>query len=115
MDKKVPFIGREAVAAAKGKRPTKRLVQFALQDPQPLLYHNEPIFMDGRNVGYVTSAGYSFTEKCAIGMGYVKHPDGVDRALIDGAKFEIVVADKGVPARASLKPFYDPKGERLKM
>jgi len=25
------------------------------------------------------------------------------------------VADKRVPARASLKPFYDPKGERLKM
>jgi 4-methylaminobutanoate oxidase (formaldehyde-forming) len=48
-------------------------------------------------------------------MGYVKYPDGVDQALIDGATFEIVVADKSVPARASLKPFYDPKGERLKM
>jgi glycine cleavage system aminomethyltransferase T/glycine/D-amino acid oxidase-like deaminating enzyme len=115
MDKAVPFIGREAVAAEKGKKLTKRLVQFALQDPQPLLYHNEPIFMNGRNVGYVTSAGYSFTEKCAIGMGYVKHPEGVDQALIDGSNFEIEVADKKVPARASLKPFYDPKGERLKM
>ena len=48
-------------------------------------------------------------------MGYVKHPEGVDQALIDGSKFEIEVADKKVPARASLKPFYDPKGERLKM
>jgi 4-methylaminobutanoate oxidase (formaldehyde-forming) len=115
MDKQVPFIGREAVAAQKGQKLSRRLVQFALQDPQPLLYHNEPIYMDGRNVGYITSAGYSFTEKCAIGMGYVKHPDGVDQALIDGATFEIVVADKGVPARASLKPFYDPRGERLKM
>jgi len=115
MDKAVPFIGREAVAAERGKKLTKRLVQFALQDPQPLLYHNEPIFMNGRNVGYVTSAGYSFTEKCAIGMGYIKHPEGVDQALIDGSKFEIEVADKKVPARASLKPFYDPKGERLKM
>jgi 4-methylaminobutanoate oxidase (formaldehyde-forming) len=115
MDKAVPFIGREAVAAEKGKRLSKRLVQFALQDPQPLLYHNEPIYMDGRNVGYVTSAGYSFTMNGAIGMGYVRHPDGVDQALIDGARFEIQVADKKVPARASLRPFYDPKGERLKM
>ena len=48
----VPFIGREAVAAEKGKKLTKRLVQFGSQDPQPLLYHNEPIFMNGRNVGY---------------------------------------------------------------
>jgi 4-methylaminobutanoate oxidase (formaldehyde-forming) len=103
------------VAEQKGKKLTKRLVQFALQDPQPLLYHNEPIFMNGRNVGYITSAGYSFTENCAIGMGYVKHPEGVDQALIDSARFEIEVADKKVPARASLKPFYDPKGERLKM
>ena len=87
----VPFIGRDAVAAEKGKKLTKRLVQFALSDPQPLLYHNEPIFMNGRNVGYVTSAGYSFTEKCAIGMGYVKHPEGVDQALIDGVE----VRDRG--------------------
>lgn len=99
----MPFTGREAVAAEKGKKLTKRLVQFALKDPQPLPYHNEPIYMDGRNVGYITSAGYSFTEKCAIGMGYVKHPEGVDQALIDGSTFEIEVADKKVPARARLK------------
>lgn len=115
MDKNTPFIGRDAVAAEKGKKLTKRLVQFALNDPQPLLYHNEPIYMDGRNVGYITSAGYSFTLNCAVGMGYVKHAAGVDQALIDGAKFEIVVADKTVSARASLRPFYDPKGERMKI
>ena len=71
--------------------------------------------MNGRNVGYVTSAGYSFAEECAIGMGYVKHPEGIDQALIEASKFEIEVADKKVSARASLKPFYDPKGERPKM
>jgi 4-methylaminobutanoate oxidase (formaldehyde-forming) len=48
-------------------------------------------------------------------MGYVMHEAGVDQALIDGARFEIVVADKTVSARASLKPFYDPKNERMKM
>ena len=84
-------------------------------DPALLLYHNEPITMDGQNVGYITSAGYSFTLNCAIGMGYVKHAGGIDQALLDGAKFEIVVADKTVSARASLKPFYDPKNERMKM
>jgi glycine cleavage system aminomethyltransferase T len=115
MDKNTPFIGRDAVAAEKGKKLSKRLVQFALNDPQPLLYHNEPITMDGKNVGYITSAGYSFTLNCAIGMGYVKHEAGVDQALIDRAKFEIVVADKTVGARASLKPFYDPKNERMKL
>jgi len=115
MDKAIPFIGRDAVASEKGKRLSKRLVQFALQDPEPLIYHNEPIFMNGANVGHITSAGYSFSLNCAIGMGYVHYGDGVDQSLIEGAKFEIQVADKKVPANASLRAFYDPKGERLKM
>ena len=115
MDKKVAFIGRDAVAAQKGQKLKRRLVQFALNDPQPLLYHNEPIYMNGKNVGYITSAGHSFTLNCAIGMGYVNHADGVDQAMLDGAKFEIMVADKMISARPSLRPFYDPKGERMKL
>ena len=43
------FIGREAFSAAKSCRacPTGDLLQFKLDDPEPLLYHNEPIIMDG--------------------------------------------------------------------
>lgn len=37
------FIGREALLRQKERGVTRRLVQFALRDPLPLLYHNEPI------------------------------------------------------------------------
>ena len=115
LEKNVPFIGRDAFLAQKAHgKLTRRLVQFLLQDSEPQLYHNEPILMDGRRVGYLTSGGYGFSLGGAIGMGYVKNEAGIDQSLIDGARFEIVVAGRGVPAKASLRPFWDPKNERMK-
>jgi 4-methylaminobutanoate oxidase (formaldehyde-forming) len=114
-DKNVPFIGRDAVLAQKREGKLKRrLAQFLLQEPEPQLYHNEPIMRDGRQVGYLTSGGYGFSLGGAIGMGYVRHDAGVDQAWLDAGKFEILVAGRRIPTRASLKPFWDPKGERMK-
>ncbi len=114
--KAVPFIGREAVEKQKAAgTPTKRLVQFKLTDPNVLLYHNEPIFLDGKITGFVTSANYGHTLGAAIGMGYVSHPGGVTPELIANAKFEIEVAGRKVRAEASLKPFHDPTSARMKV
>jgi len=114
-DKNVPFIGRDAVLAQKREgRLRRRLVQFKLNDPEPQLYHNEPILMNGSRVGYLTSGGYGFNLGAAIGMGYVNHEGGVDQAFVDNNRFEIVVAGSKIPATASLRPFWDPKGERMK-
>ena len=52
-DKPGGFIGREALLAQRESGVEKRLVQFALEDPEPLLYHNEPIWRDGKQVGYL--------------------------------------------------------------
>ncbi|MGH6932244.1 MAG: GcvT family protein, partial [Dongiaceae bacterium] len=115
-DKKTPFIGREALLRQKSQpRLVKRMVQFALEDPQPLLYHNEPIYRDGRLVGYTSSAAYGHALGRAIALGYVNCPDGVDQAYIDSGKFEIEVACERVPARASLRPMYDPRSERMRV
>ncbi|MGH7186769.1 MAG: aminomethyltransferase family protein, partial [Pseudomonadota bacterium] len=115
-DKKTPFIGREALLKQKSQpRLVKRMVQFALEDPQPLLYHNEPIYRDGRLVGYTSSAAYGHALGRAIALGYVNCPDGVDQAYIDSGKFEIEVACERVPARASLRPMYDPRSERMRV
>ncbi|HVJ40654.1 MAG TPA: glycine cleavage T C-terminal barrel domain-containing protein, partial [Dongiaceae bacterium] len=94
--------------------PKKRLVQFLMRDPAVLLYHNEPIYMDGRITGFITSANYAHTLGAAIGMGYVTHADGVSVELIAKATFEIDVAGKRCAATASLKPFHDPSSARMK-
>ncbi|MBB91508.1 MAG: FAD-dependent oxidoreductase [Magnetovibrio sp.] len=112
-DKPGGFIGREALLTQREAGITRRLLQFLVTDPEPLLYHNEPIWRDGAIVGKVTSGMYGHTLGGAVGMGYVAVPDG-GVAGIDGHAYEIEIAGVRYPARASLKPLYDPASSRLR-
>ncbi len=108
------FIGRDAVLAKREAGLEKRMVQFLLKEPEPLLYHAEPILRDGEVVGHLTSGNYGHTLGGAIGMGYVPCP-GEKPAELLASSFEIEVAGVRVAAEASLKPLYDPKSERVKV
>ena len=56
------FVGRDVLLAQRETRPyTTRLVQFLLQDPEPLLYGEEPILLNGGLVGYMRSGAYGHT------------------------------------------------------
>ena len=114
-DKGVDFIGRDAAMRQREQRPlAKRLVQFLLEDPQPLLYHHEPILKDGRIVGHLTSGSYGHTLGGAVGLGYVRAADGVTAGYVASGGFAIDVAGERVPARASLRALYDPAGDRMR-
>lgn len=106
------FIGEDALLRQKEQRPTRRLVQFLLDDPGPLLYHDEPIWRDGHRVGRTTSGMYGYTLGAAVGLGYVENADGVDAEHIASGRYEIEVAGKRFAATASLRPMYDPASER---
>ena len=108
------FIGRDAVLAKRETGLEQRLVQFKLTDAEPLLYHNEPILRNGENVGYLSSGGYGHHVGAAIGMGYVPCK-GESVAELLASSFEIDVMGTRVKAEAQLKPFYDPKSERVKV
>ncbi len=108
------FIGRAAVIERKESGPKNRLVQFRLTDPEPLLFHNEPIIRDGEYVGYLSSGNYGHTLGGAIGMGYVPC-EGEKAADVLASTYEIDVCGVKVKAEASLKPMYDPKSERTKV
>ena len=95
--------------------PTRRLMQFALLDPAPLLYGNEPIWRGDAIVGRVTSGAYGHTFGAAIGLGYVSHSEGVTPAFAAAAGFEIEIAGRRVAARASLTPMYDPGNARIRV
>ncbi|MFZ1815897.1 MAG: FAD-dependent oxidoreductase [Rhizobiaceae bacterium] len=110
---KADFIGRDAVLRKKEEGLLTRMVQFRLTDPEPLVYHNEPIVRDGEIVGYVSSGSYGHFLGGAIAMGYVPcKGESVDSVL--ASAFEIEVAGVRVKAEASLKPMYDPKSERVR-
>jgi len=107
------YIGRDSILRKQDEGLSTRLVQFKLTDSEPLLYHNEPIVRDGEIVGYLTSGGYGHHLGAAMGMGYVPSK-GETAAEMLGSSFEIDVMGTRVKAEASMKPFYDPKGERAK-
>ncbi len=93
---------------------TKRLLQFQLSDPEPLLYHHEPIVRDGRIVGQLTSGAYGHHLGAAIGLGYIPVEAGETAADIAGSRWMIEIAGTQVPAIASLKPLYDPTSARMR-
>ena len=111
---KPDFIGRDAVLRKKEEGLKMRMVQFRLTDPEPLLYHNEPIVRDGEIVGYLTSGAYGHHLGGAMGLGYVPCA-GEAAADVLGSTYEIDVAGVRVAAEASLKPMYDPTSERVKV
>ena len=108
------FIGKEALLAGRGRPLTRRLLVFTLADPEPLLYHDEPILRDGVLVGRITSGAYGHTIGRAIGLGYVEHADGVTDAWIASGRWELEIACDRHPARAQLSPPYDPKALRVR-
>jgi len=107
------FIGRDAVLRKRDAGLSRRLVQFRLNDPDPLLFHNEAIIRDGEIVGTITSGNYGHHLGGAVGLGYVPC-GGEDEAALLASSFEIEVAGQSFAAEASLRPMYDPKAERVR-
>ncbi|HEY5597206.1 MAG TPA: FAD-dependent oxidoreductase [Kiloniellales bacterium] len=103
-DKATPFIGRDALLRQRHDGVTRRLAHFVLDDPGPLLYHNEPIVRDGRIVGRLTSGAYGHALGRAVGMGYIADPGGVDAAFVRAGRYEIEIAGERFGAKAGLRP-----------
>ncbi|MEO0398879.1 MAG: FAD-dependent oxidoreductase [Pseudomonadota bacterium] len=110
------FIGRDKALEYKEQKPrNKRLVQFLLNDPEPMLYHDELIVIDGEINSHIHSAMYGHTLGGSVALGYVHHEEGVTADWLASRKVEIRVAGRDYPATASLKALYDPKNERVKV
>jgi len=107
------FLGREALLKQKESGLKRLLVIFVLEDSGPMLWGSEPIYRDGRAVGYTTSGSYGHSVGGAIAMGYVNDPDGVNSEFIKSGRFEINVSGERFPARAYLRAPYDPDRKRI--
>ncbi len=115
-DKPGGFQGRDALLRQKEAGVKQRLVQFRLIDPEPLVYHNEPILRDGRICGYATSGMFGHTIGSSLAMGYVEADgDVVTPDYVKAGAYRLRINGREYEAEASLKPFYDPKSERVKV
>jgi len=112
---KSDFIGREALMRQRELGLTRKLVMFVLDDPDPLLYHDEPIYRNGELVSSVTHGAYVHMLRCAMGMGYLENSEGISDEWILSGKYEIDVEGELIPAKAFLKAPYDPSNKRVRM
>jgi 4-methylaminobutanoate oxidase (formaldehyde-forming) len=91
-----------------------RVMQFLLSNPEPMLYHNEPILKNGEIVGHLTSGTYSHTLGGAVGLGYVTCLPNERHEDILSAEYTIEVEGIIEKASASLKPMYDPLNKKIR-
>ena len=114
LDKPGGFIGRDATLAVKERgTPHHRLVQVLLTNPEPLLFHAEPVLRDGVVVGEVRSASYGWTLGGAVGLAFVGGGERVTSQWLADGTWEVDVAGTPHPARVSLRPLYDPSSARV--
>jgi 4-methylaminobutanoate oxidase (formaldehyde-forming) len=106
LDKSVPFLGRDALLRQQELGVRKRLATLALDDPDAFPWGGEAILRDGRDVGEVTSAGYSARLRRAIVMGYVRADRAIDPAYVQEGRYEIDIAGKRFAAKTLAKPVY---------
>ena len=68
------FIGKDALLKIKDKPLEKTMMMFTLKDSkpgEPLLLHEEPIYLDDKIIGRTTSGNYSFCFDKNLSFGYV--------------------------------------------
>ena len=73
--KNVDFIGKEALLKIKAQKNFKQFVILSLKDSkpgEPLLLHDEPIYLEDKIIGRTTSGNYSFNYKKNVSFGYIK-------------------------------------------
>ncbi len=104
------FVGRAAVEAARaeGGGPL-RLCLFDVEAETADAIGDEPIWHDGKVVGWVTSGGYGHSVGRSLALGYV--PRGAAEAT-DGFAIEIIGARR--PAKRLGGAAFDPTGARMR-
>ena len=112
----IPFLGREAVEKARAEGPRRRLVSLVLQDPDAMIWGGELVLSGGVPVGQVTSGAWGETLAGAVGLAYIRHPDGeiLTPNLVRAGSYQVNVGGDLYPATATLRPPFDPAGDRIK-
>jgi 4-methylaminobutanoate oxidase (formaldehyde-forming) len=112
----VDFLGRAAVEKTRAEGPRRKLVSFALGDPEVMPWGGELVLRDGQPAGQVMSAAWGATVGAGVGLAYVWDPDGgvVDKDWLLGASYEVDVGGTRCAATISLRPLVDPDGLKVK-
>jgi dimethylglycine dehydrogenase len=107
--KKKAFIGRSAALAERESGGKLRLCTFKLAEGDADAVGDEPIYHDGKVLGWVTSGGYAHTAGASVALGYV--PKEVAH---ETSGFEIEIIGERRKATRFAEAIFDPTGERMR-
>ncbi len=99
------FIGKEKLLKIKYQKLDRRFVMLTLKDGkpgEPLLLHEEPIYLDNKIIGKTTSGNYSFNYNKNLSFGYINSEFSNDQ-LIDKNLY-IEIEKKKYPAELLINP-----------
>jgi 4-methylaminobutanoate oxidase (formaldehyde-forming) len=103
------FIGRDALVARAEFPLETTLVCVVLEDPRSVALGEEPVRVDGRICGRVTSGGYGYTVERSIAYAYLP-----PEVAAPGCGVEVEIFGRWVPGEVAGEPLFDPKGERVR-
>ena len=106
--KNIDFIGKDKLLKIKDKKPSKKFAMFSLKNSkpgEPLLLHDEPIYLENKIIGRSTSGNYSFNFNKNISFGYVNSENSIEE--LKNKKLYIEVEKKKYPLNIELKPLKD--------
>ncbi len=103
--KNIDFIGKDKLSKIKDKTLDKRMMMFTLKESkpgEPLLLHDEPIYLEDKIIGRTTSGNYSFCFNKNLSFGYVN--SGNTKETLKNKKIYIEVEKKKYPVEILEKP-----------
>ena len=104
------FVGRAAAAEEKEKGGALRLQCFKVAAAEADAIGDEPIWHEGKPVGWVTSGAYGHRVDASLALGYVP----AELAAADSG-FEIEIIGERRPARRLKEAPFDPAGSSMRI
>jgi glycine cleavage system aminomethyltransferase T len=102
------FVGRDAIAGIGADTLTRRLSCLTIDDRRSVVLGHEPVYLDGRPAGYVTSAAFGHTVGAPIAYAWLP------ASAVPGTAVEIEYFGRRIPATVAAEPLVDPEMARIR-
>lgn len=98
------FVGKRGIERSASVELRRELLAMSFPGKAPL--EGSPLRRDGTVVGFLTSSGWSHVLGCGVSLGWATRTNGTTPTVLES---------DGVLGTVVNQPFYDPKGNRLRV
>ena len=103
------FTGKSAIEGISEDTVARKLVPLVIEDQQAVVLGHEPVHVNGRPVGYVTSAAYGYTIGAPIAYAWLPAEH-----TAPGTRVEVEYFGAKVAATTAAEPLFDPEMSRIR-